>query len=67
MAYETLEIRNEESILWLTLNRPHNLNALSAKMVEEFEGFLADSARRSRNPRRYPARRGTCDSAPVSI
>jgi enoyl-CoA hydratase/carnithine racemase len=41
MAYETLEIRKEESILWLTLNRPHNLNALSAKMVSELEEFLA--------------------------
>ena len=41
MAYETLEIRREESILWLTLNRPHNLNALSAKMVSELEEFLA--------------------------
>src|SRR6202790_1960701 len=41
MAYETLEIRNEGSILWLTLNRPHALNALSAKMVEELEDFLS--------------------------
>ena len=41
MAYETLEIRHEESILWLTLNRPHNLNALSALMVEELEDFLS--------------------------
>jgi enoyl-CoA hydratase/carnithine racemase len=41
MTYETLEIRREESILWLTLNRPHNLNALSAKMVEELEDFLS--------------------------
>src|SRR6202050_5219992 len=41
MTYETLEIRKEESILWLTLNRPHNLNALSAKMVDELEEFLS--------------------------
>ena len=40
MAYETLEIRNEGSILWLTLNRPQSLNALSAKMVDELEDFL---------------------------
>ena len=33
---------SEESILWLTLNRPHNLNALSAKMVEELEDFLSN-------------------------
>ncbi len=41
MAYEALEIRREQSILWLTLNRPHNLNALSAKMVDELEEVLA--------------------------
>ena|ERR1019366_605829 len=41
MAYETLEIRREDSILWLTLNRPHVLNALSARMSEELEHFLA--------------------------
>ena len=41
MAYEALEIRREQSILWLTLNRPHNLNALSAKMVSELEEVLA--------------------------
>lgn len=41
MAYETLELRQEDSIAWLTLNRPHALNALSRKMVAELEDFLS--------------------------
>jgi enoyl-CoA hydratase len=40
MAYQAIEITNEGSIAWLTLNRPHNLNALSAQMVEELEDYL---------------------------
>ncbi|HXW83155.1 MAG TPA: enoyl-CoA hydratase/isomerase family protein [Candidatus Binataceae bacterium] len=40
MAYETLEIRREGALTWLTLNRPHNLNALSRQMVEELGDFL---------------------------
>jgi enoyl-CoA hydratase len=41
MGYETLEIAREDGVLWLTMNRPHALNALSAKMVDELEHFLA--------------------------
>src|SRR5438445_368844 len=41
MPYETLELRREGSIAWLTLNRPQALNALSAKMVDELEDFIA--------------------------
>jgi len=41
MTYETLEVRRDGSITWLTLNRPHALNALSAGMVDELEDFLA--------------------------
>jgi enoyl-CoA hydratase/carnithine racemase len=40
MAFETLEVKNDGPVLWLTLNRPHNLNALSAQMVSELEDFL---------------------------
>src|ERR1700685_555031 len=40
MAYEAIEIKNEGAVAWLTLNRPHNLNALSAQMVKELEDFL---------------------------
>ena len=50
MAYEAIEVKNEGSVAWLTLNRPHNLNALSAQMVDELEDFLrklhADTATR---------------------
>jgi enoyl-CoA hydratase/carnithine racemase len=41
MAYETLDLRHDGAIAWLTLNRPHALNALSTKMVDELEDFLA--------------------------
>ena len=40
MEYEALEIKNDGAVTWLTLNRPHNLNALSAQMVAELEDFL---------------------------
>ena len=39
--YDTLELRNQEQILWLTLNRPERLNALSNQMIEEL-GLLFD-------------------------
>ena len=42
MAYKTLEIEVDGSITWLTLSRPHNLNALSATMVNELEDFLRE-------------------------
>ena len=40
MDYEAIEIKNDGAVAWLTLNRPHNLNALSAQMVAELEDFL---------------------------
>jgi len=40
MDYQTLELKREGSVLWLTLNRPHTLNALSAQLVNEYEDFL---------------------------
>ena len=40
MEYEAIEIKNDGAVAWLTLNRPHNLNALSAQMVGELEDFL---------------------------
>jgi enoyl-CoA hydratase/carnithine racemase len=41
MAYETLEVKQEGAITWLTLNRPHALNALNSTMVSELHDFLA--------------------------
>ncbi len=40
MEYEAIEVRKDGPITWLTLNRPHNLNALSAQMVADLEDFL---------------------------
>jgi enoyl-CoA hydratase/carnithine racemase len=38
--YETLELRREGSLLWLVLNRPHTLNALSRQLVSELHSVL---------------------------
>jgi len=39
--YDTLDIRRERQLLWVTLNRPERLNALSPRMIEEL-GLLFD-------------------------
>jgi enoyl-CoA hydratase/carnithine racemase len=44
MPYETLEIKQDGSIAWLTLNRPQALNALNALIVEELHDFLRRTA-----------------------
>jgi len=41
MGYETLELRREGPVAWLTLNRPERLNALSPVLVDELREFLA--------------------------
>ncbi len=50
MEYETLEVKSEGALAWLTLNRPHVLNAFSSTMVAELRDFMAglpaDSATR---------------------
>jgi enoyl-CoA hydratase/carnithine racemase len=38
--YETLEIKREGRVAWLTLNRPHVLNAINSMMIEELRDFL---------------------------
>ena len=40
MTYDAIEVKSEGPVTWLTLNRPHNLNALSAQMVSDLEDFL---------------------------
>jgi enoyl-CoA hydratase len=35
MSYETLELRQEGGLLWCTLNRPGQLNAMNPKLVDE--------------------------------
>jgi enoyl-CoA hydratase/carnithine racemase len=38
--YETLELRRDGDLLWLVLNRPHVLNALSRTLVDELHQVL---------------------------
>jgi enoyl-CoA hydratase/3-hydroxyacyl-CoA dehydrogenase len=46
--YEEIEVRKEPPIGWIVLNRPHRLNAISPKMVEELEDAVDElSADRS--------------------
>jgi enoyl-CoA hydratase/carnithine racemase len=39
--YETIDLRREGRILWLTLNRPERLNALNGRMIQELGAFFA--------------------------
>lgn len=40
MTYQTLSIRKEGAVDWLTLNRPDSLNALNRRMVEELLDYF---------------------------
>jgi len=40
MAYEALEVKQDGAIAWLTLNRPHVLNALNSTLVSELHDYL---------------------------
>ena len=46
MSYETIEIKREGSLAWLTLNRPKSLNAMNPQLVNElrdyFDGLMRD-------------------------
>lgn len=39
-AYETIKVEREESTLWITLNRPHRLNAFNDVLLEELADIL---------------------------
>lgn len=45
MTYEAIEVKNEGAVAWLTLNRPHALNALNSTLVDELHDFLHCLAR----------------------
>jgi enoyl-CoA hydratase/carnithine racemase len=42
MSYETLELRLEGQVAWLTMNRPDAMNAMNPKLVDELRGFFSD-------------------------
>ncbi len=40
MVYETIEMKQEGGIAWLTLNRPESLNAMNPQRVNEVRDFF---------------------------
>ena len=40
MDYETIEIKHEGAIDWLTLNRPDKLNAINPRMCDELQDYF---------------------------
>jgi len=44
MPYQALDVTRDGAITWLTLNRPHALNALNAVITDELHDFLAGLA-----------------------
>ena len=41
MSYQTLDLKREGAIAWLTLNRPDAMNALNRELVNELRDFLS--------------------------
>ena len=39
-VYETIKVEREENVLWITLNRPHRLNAFNDVLLEELADAL---------------------------
>jgi enoyl-CoA hydratase/3-hydroxyacyl-CoA dehydrogenase len=39
-AYETIKVEREENTLWITLNRPHRLNAFNDVLLDELADIL---------------------------
>jgi enoyl-CoA hydratase/carnithine racemase len=40
VSYETLELKHEGPVAWLTMNRPESLNAMNRKLVDELRDFF---------------------------
>ncbi|MGE0683694.1 MAG: enoyl-CoA hydratase/isomerase family protein, partial [Candidatus Binatia bacterium] len=38
--YDTLDLRRDGGLLWLVLNRPHALNALSRQLVDDLHDVI---------------------------
>ncbi|MGI4814578.1 MAG: enoyl-CoA hydratase/isomerase family protein [Janthinobacterium lividum] len=46
MDFQHIEIRIDDSVIWATLNRPEQLNALNTKLIEELTCFFRQLALR---------------------
>lgn len=46
MSYETLDLKHEGAVAWLTLNRPEALNAMSRQLVDELRDFFSSLTQR---------------------
>jgi len=44
MSYENIMLANQDGVLWVTVNRPDKLNALTRATVEELDRALAQAA-----------------------
>lgn len=42
MGYETLDVKIEDNVAWLTLNRPDKLNSLNPTMMQELRNAFVD-------------------------
>ena len=40
MSYETIEVKREGGLAWLTLNRPDRLNAMNPTLVNELRDYF---------------------------
>lgn len=41
--YENIELEKKEKVLWITLNRPHRMNAFTLEMVEELSSAIDEA------------------------
>jgi len=44
MSYENLKIADQDGVLWITINRPDKLNALSGSTISELAAAVSDAA-----------------------
>jgi enoyl-CoA hydratase len=46
VAYETLDLKQDGAVAWLTLNRPDSLNAMNPQLVTELRDFFGELPQR---------------------